>query len=36
MLGWALASLIVAIIAAVLGFGGITGCAAGIAKLLWK
>jgi len=35
MLSWALTFLIVAIIAAALGFGGIAGAAAWIAKLLF-
>ena len=35
MLGWALAFFIVALIAAVLGFGGIAVASAGIAKLLF-
>ncbi|MFY9754178.1 MAG: DUF1328 family protein [Candidatus Acidiferrales bacterium] len=35
MLRWALAFFIVAVIAAVLGFGGIAVAAAGIAKLLF-
>lgn len=35
MLGWALAALIVAIIAGVLGFGFISGTAAMIAKVLF-
>ncbi len=34
MLSWALTFFIVAIIAGVLGFGGIAGASAGIAKLL--
>lgn len=35
MMSWALTFLIVAIVAAVLGFGGIAGTAAGIAKVLF-
>jgi uncharacterized membrane protein YtjA (UPF0391 family) len=35
MLGWALTFLIVALIAAVLGFGGIAGAAIGIAKIIF-
>jgi uncharacterized membrane protein YtjA (UPF0391 family) len=35
MLKWALIFAIVAIVAAALGFGGIAGAAAGIAKLLF-
>ncbi|MDA0206523.1 MAG: DUF1328 domain-containing protein [Acidobacteria bacterium] len=35
MLGWALTFLVVALMAAVLGFGGIAGASAGIAKLLF-
>ena len=35
MLGWALTFLIVALIAAALGFGGIAGAATGIAKILF-
>ena len=35
MLGWALTFLIVALIAAALGFGGIAGTSAGIAKILF-
>ncbi|WP_299629258.1 DUF1328 domain-containing protein [uncultured Tateyamaria sp.] len=35
MLGWAVTFLIVALIAAVLGFGGIAGAATGIAQLLF-
>ena len=35
MLGWAVTFLIIALIAAVLGFGGIAAAAAGIAKLLF-
>jgi uncharacterized membrane protein YtjA (UPF0391 family) len=35
MLSWALTFLIVALIAGALGFGGIAGTAAGIAKLLF-
>ena len=35
MLTWALTFFILAVIAAILGFGGIAGAAAGIAKLLF-
>jgi uncharacterized membrane protein YtjA (UPF0391 family) len=35
MLNWALIFLVIALIAAVLGFGGIAAAAAGIAKLLF-
>ncbi len=35
MLGWALTFLVVALIAAVLGFGGIAGTAIGIAKIIF-
>jgi uncharacterized membrane protein YtjA (UPF0391 family) len=35
MLRWALAFFVVALVAAVLGFGGIAVAAAGIAKLLF-
>ncbi|MBU2531615.1 MAG: DUF1328 domain-containing protein [Alphaproteobacteria bacterium] len=35
MLSWAIFFLIVALIAAVLGFGGIAGTAVGIAKLIF-
>jgi uncharacterized membrane protein YtjA (UPF0391 family) len=35
MLSWAIFFLIVALIAAVLGFGGIAGTAVGIAKLVF-
>ena len=35
MLGWAIAFLVVALIAAVLGFGGIAGAAVGIAKIIF-
>lgn len=35
MLGWALTFLVVALIAAALGFGGIAGAATGIAKILF-
>lgn len=34
MLGWSLAFFIIAIIAAILGFGGIAAGAAGIAKII--
>lgn len=35
MLSWAIAFLIIAIVAAALGFGGIAGTATGIAKILF-
>jgi uncharacterized membrane protein YtjA (UPF0391 family) len=35
MLGWALTFLIIALIAAALGFGGVAGAATGIAKILF-
>ena len=35
MLGWALAFLVLALIAALLGFGGIASAAAGIAQVLF-
>jgi len=35
MLGWAVVFLIIAIVAAVFGFGGIAVAAAGIAKILF-
>ncbi len=35
MLGWALTFLVVALIAAVLGFGGIAGTAIEIAKIIF-
>jgi len=35
MLGWAIAFLVIALIAAALGFGGIAGASVGIAKLLF-
>ena len=35
MLGWAVTFLVIAIIAAALGFGGIAGTSAGIAKILF-
>ncbi|NIF28123.1 DUF1328 domain-containing protein [Pantoea sp. Tr-811] len=35
MLSWAVTFLIIAIAAAVLGFGGIAGAATGIAKILF-
>lgn len=35
MLSWALGFFVLAVIAAVLGFGGIAGAAAGIAKILF-
>ncbi|MCK5931116.1 Protein of unknown function [Fulvimarina manganoxydans] len=35
MIGWAITFLIIALIAAVLGFGGIAGTAVGIAKIIF-
>jgi uncharacterized membrane protein YtjA (UPF0391 family) len=35
MLGWAVTFLVIALIAALLGFGGIAGASAGIAKILF-
>jgi uncharacterized membrane protein YtjA (UPF0391 family) len=35
MLGWAMTFLIVALVAAALGFGALAGTAAGIAKILF-
>lgn len=35
MLSWALTFLVIALIAAAFGFGGIAGTAAGIAKILF-
>jgi uncharacterized membrane protein YtjA (UPF0391 family) len=35
MLSWAITFLVIALIAAVLGFGGIAGTATGIAKILF-
>lgn len=35
MLGWALTFLVLALVAAALGFGGIAGTSAGIAKILF-
>ena len=35
MLSWAITFLVIALIAAVLGFGGIAGTAVGIAKILF-
>ena len=35
MINWAITFLIIALIAAVLGFGGIAGTAIGIAKILF-
>ncbi|NND19086.1 MAG: DUF1328 domain-containing protein [Silicimonas sp.] len=35
MLGWALTFLIVALVAAAFGFGGIAGATAGIAQILF-
>ena len=35
MLSWAITFLIIALIAAVLGFGGLAGTAVGIAKILF-
>lgn len=35
MLRWTITFLVIALIAAVLGFGGIAGAAAGIAKIIF-
>ncbi len=35
MLGWALTFLVIALVAAIFGFGGIAGASVGIAKLLF-
>ena len=35
MLGWAVTFLVIALIAAALGFGGIAGTSAGIAQILF-
>ena len=35
MLGWAITFLVIALIAAALGFGGIAGASAGIAQILF-
>lgn len=35
MFGWALTFLVVALVAAVLGFGGIAGAAVSIAKIIF-
>ena len=35
MLGWAVTFLVIALIAAALGFGGIAGASAGIAQILF-
>ena len=35
MLGWALTFLVIALIAAALGFGGVAGTAAGIAQIIF-
>ncbi|MQT14071.1 DUF1328 domain-containing protein [Segnochrobactrum spirostomi] len=35
MMGWAITFLVIALIAAVLGFGGIAGTAIGIAKIIF-
>jgi uncharacterized membrane protein YtjA (UPF0391 family) len=35
MLNWALAFFVIALVAAILGFGGIAAAAAGIAKILF-
>ena len=35
MLGWTLTFLVIALVAAVLGFGGIAGTSMGIAKILF-
>ena len=35
MLGWALTFLVISLVAAALGFGGIAGTSAGIAQILF-
>ncbi len=35
MLGWALTFLVIALVAAALGFGGVAGTSAGIAQILF-
>ncbi len=35
MLGWALTFLVIALVAALLGFGGMAGASMGIAKILF-
>lgn len=35
MLGWAVTFLVIALVAAALGFGGIAGTSAGIAQILF-
>lgn len=35
MLGWALAFLVIALIAAALGFGGVAGASIGLAQILF-
>lgn len=35
MLNWALTFLVIAVVAAIFGFGGIAGTAAGFAKILF-
>ena len=35
MLGWAVTFLVIALVAAALGFGGIAGTSVGIAKILF-
>jgi uncharacterized membrane protein YtjA (UPF0391 family) len=35
MLGWALTFFVIALIAAIFGFGGIAGASAGIAQILF-
>ena len=35
MLGWALTLLIIALLAAILGFGGVAGTAVSIAKIIF-
>ncbi|MCG6155100.1 DUF1328 domain-containing protein [Rubinisphaera margarita] len=35
MLGWALTFLVIALVAAMLGFGGVAGTSMGIAKILF-
>jgi len=35
MIGWAITFLVIALIAALLGFGGVAGTAVGIAKIIF-
>lgn len=35
MLGWTITFFVIALLAAILGFGGIAGAAAGMAKILF-